>query len=160
LRPRFAAAAFAFALENCAQSMRRAGVLLARGQTDETVLDAERAALVHLEQILNALRNDEASPAGGSPQGEPDAEQQAGQGDFGGSMAEIKLLKLLQEAINARTADLESRRARQGSLTANQQQELDSLARQQGRLADMVLELIKAGAQPDDKGPELFPKPK
>ena len=56
LRPRFAAAAaFAFALENCAQSMRRAGVLLARGQTDEAVLDAERAALTHLEQILNAL---------------------------------------------------------------------------------------------------------
>ena len=81
-------------------------------------------------------------------------------GDFGGSMAEIKLLKFLQEAINARTAELESRRTRQGSITADQQQELDSLARQQGRLADMVLELIKASAQPDDEGPELFPKPK
>ena len=161
LRPRFAAAAaFAFALENCAQSMRRAGVLLARGQTDEAVLDAERAALLHLEQILNALKKDDAPPAGGSPQGEPNGKQQAGQGDFGGSMAEIKLLKFLQEAINARTTELESRRARQGSLTTDQQQELDSLARQQGRLADMVLELIKASAQPKDEGPELFPKPK
>jgi hypothetical protein len=160
LRPRFAAAAFAFALENCAQSMQRASALLSRGQTDNAVLDVERTALVHLEQILNALRNDEAQPADSSPPGEPNGEQQAGQADFGGSMAEIKLLKFLQEAINARTAELESRRARQGSLTADQQQELDSLARQQGRLADMVLELIKASAPPNDEGPELFPKPK
>jgi hypothetical protein len=160
LRPRFAAAAFAFALESGAQSMRRAGVLLSRGQTDEAVLDAERAALTYLEQILNALKNDDAPPAVGSPKGEPNGEQQPGPGDFGGSMAEIKLLKFLQEAINARTGELESRRARQGSLTADQQQELDSLARQQGRLADMVLELIKASAQPEDEGAELFPKPK
>jgi hypothetical protein len=161
LRPRFAAAAaFAFGLENCGNSMRRAGVLLARGQTDEAVLVAERAALLHLEQILNALRTDEMPPAGGSPPSEPNGEPQAGKGAFGGSMAELKLLQLLQEAINGRTAELELRRARQGSLTMDQQQELDSLARQQGRLADMVLELIKAGAPPDDEGPELFPKSK
>ncbi len=161
LRPQFAtAAAFVFALENSAQSMRRAVVLLARGQTDDAVQDAERGALATLEQILNALRSDEEPPAGGSPQGEPNGEPQAGQGDSGGSIAEIKLLKYLQEAINARTAELEVHRARQGSLTEERQQELNGLARQQGRLADMVLELIKASAPPDDESPELFPKPK
>jgi hypothetical protein len=161
LRPRFAAAvAFELALETAAQSMRRAGVLLARGQTDEAVLDAERQGLLHLEQILKVLRDEETQPASSAPQGQPNGEQQARQEDSNGSLAEIKLLKSMQEAINARTAELETRRSRQGALTTQQQQELDSLARQQGRLADMVLEWIKASVLADDEGPELFPKPK
>jgi hypothetical protein len=70
--------------------------------------------------------------------------------DQGGihSLAELKLLKLLQEELNRRTAQLQS------SVTASrptpeQLAELQALSKEQGQLADMVLDLIQAAATDD-----------
>ena len=68
-------------------------------------------------------------------------------------MAEIKLLKLMQLEINRRTLQLEqSRAADGGDLSGPQQRELDDLASEQGRLADLLAKMLQAL-----QGPGLMP---
>jgi len=67
------------------------------------------------------------------------------------NLAELKLLKLMQETINKRTAELEEARRKAGELTQEQEREVDALAQEQGQLADRVLEMIRAAAErPED----------
>jgi hypothetical protein len=156
-RPRLAAAgAFGLALEGAVEAMGRASGLLQRGQTGVVVQDAEKQALTYLEQILEALRPD-SQPPSASPPGEDEQQQpmpQRSPGNLAGVMAELKLLKLLQEQINRRTLELEAKRAKGAPLSAEEEQELNILARQQGRLADMVLGLIQAAADRPEDHPE------
>ena len=56
-------------------------------------------------------------------------------------LAELKLLLLMQQEVNARTIDLDRARQQDG-LTDQQQQELRDLRVEQGRLADLVLDLV------------------
>ena len=64
---------------------------------------------------------------------------------------ELKLLKLMQETINKRTAELEEVHSKTGQLTDEQNREIESLAQEQGQLADRVLEMIRAAAErPED----------
>ena len=70
------------------------------------------------------------------------------------SLAELKLLKLLQEELNRRTEQLQTG-IKTSKFTAEQLLELEALSQEQGKLADMVLDLIKAGAPDDaDKAPD------
>lgn len=159
LRAQLAAKAFDFAMESIEERMGQAAGLLLRGETGAPTQTAEQAALSRLEQMLAALKPDE--PAAEKPP--PDGQAQpAGDspppGNFGGMLAELKLLKLLQEAIYARTAELEAIRAQEGALPPPQEEELDQLAREQGRLADMVLDLIEAASQRPEDEMELLPE--
>ena len=163
LRPRLdAAPAFAFALEGIVERMRQAAAGLQRGETGESVQQAEQAALARLEQMLAALKPDES--AGGQDMPPPNQEQnppmaQPPPGDLAGAMAELKLLKLLQEEINRRTAELEDSRAKTGQLTPADEEELAALAREQGRLADMVYNLIEATTPRPEDNPDALPEP-
>jgi hypothetical protein len=152
LLPRLSAAAtFRFALEGSSSQMRKASVFLLRGQTAAATQDAQRAALSRLEQILAALRADQQSPSdeAASPNQKPGPQQQIS--DLAGIKAELKLLQLLQQSINTRTQELEALRTNVGTLTSDQEQQLDLLAREQGRLAEIVLELIQANVpRPED----------
>jgi hypothetical protein len=154
LKPRFKAVeAFSFAIEAAAGNMQRAGDLLSRGETADATQDAERSALVRLEQVLTALGSDGPVPNGNATAGEQGG-QQPSEGNAGASTAEIKLVRLLQQTINVRTTELETVRERSGDLSTEQQQELEALAREQGRLADMVLGWIKATGQRPEGGAE------
>jgi hypothetical protein len=137
-----AAPAFEFALGAATDQMRQAAALLLRGQTSAATQHAEQAALAHLEQILAALKSDEPKPAASPPPGDAQPQPGTNSAQSEASLAELKLLKSLQEAINARTAELEAQRSKAGRLTPEENEELALLARQQGRLADIVLGLI------------------
>jgi hypothetical protein len=159
LREQLSAKAFDFAMESIGERMRQAAGLLLRGHTGPQAQDAEQAALSRLEQMLAALKPEEPSAAENPP---PDDQQQpAGAGpppgNLAGMLAELKLLKLLQEEIQARTAELELARGEAGALTPEQEQEQSRLAREQGRLADMVLDLIKAAADRPEDNPDSLP---
>jgi hypothetical protein len=162
LRPRLdAAPAFAFALEGIIDRLRQAAAGLQRGETGDTVQQLEQAALARLEQMLSALKPDE--NAGGDNMPPPDQEQnppmpQPPAGDLAGAMAELKLLKLLQEEINRRTSELEDSRAKTGQLTLAEEEELAALAREQGRLADMVYNLIEATMPRPEDNPGALPE--
>jgi hypothetical protein len=150
LKPRFKAVeVFSFAIESAASKMQLAGDLLSRGETTDATQDAERAAAVRLEQIVASLEADvpttnrEAAAGGQGQQNSP-------AGNVEASTAEIKLVRALQQTINERTGELESLRVQAGELNANQQRDLETLAREQGRLADMVLGWIKTtGERPE-----------
>jgi hypothetical protein len=155
LRPQAASAdAFSLALEGAAGAMRRAGGLLLGGQTGAAPQTAQQQAIARLQHILAALRPDE--PPGAPDSSPPDQQQPAASpppGNLAGAMAELKLLTLLQESINRRTAELEQSRSA-GTLTGDDEQELTTLSREQGKLADLVLGLIKATAErPEDERP-------
>lgn len=138
------AEAFAFALERAAMDMRRASGMLLRGQTAAATQNVERSALTSLEEIQTALLADEGQSTP-DDQAATAPEQSPRIGAAG--TAELKLLKSLQESINRRTAALESQRAN-GPLNLEQQQELDLLATEQKRLAEIMLGLIQlSGAE-------------
>jgi hypothetical protein len=163
LRPRLdAAPAFAFALEGIIDRLRQAAAGLQRGETGESVQQLEQAALARLEQMLSALKPDESAASEDKPppdQGQSPPMAQPPPGDLAGAMAELKLLKLLQEEINRRTTELEGSRAKSGQLSPAEEEELAALAREQGRLADMVYNLIEATTPRPEDNPEALPDP-
>jgi hypothetical protein len=142
------AEAFAFAIETAASDMRRAGDLLHRGETTAVTQEVERAALVRLEQMLSALGSEASVPRDQATA--EDQGQQSRQENPGPSPAEIKLVRLFQQRINQRTVELEAIRVGMGNLSPEQQHELDALAHEQGRLAEMVLDWIKTASQSPD----------
>jgi hypothetical protein len=144
--------AFVFALEVAQRQMVRASSSLQRGDTGNAPQEAQQAAITSLEQLLAALAPEE--PAAAQDQSPPAGEQNPmPPGDEAGirSIAELKLLKLLQEELNRRTQTLQI--TARNKFTPEQLQELGALSQEQGRLADMVLDLIKASVDNPDEVP-------
>jgi len=135
---------FNLALSGAAGEMARAAALLGRGQTGSPAQRAEQNALRRLDQLLEALKPEE-------PEEQPD-ESDSGQGGQGASgqppgsgvqaLAELKLLKLLQQEINVRTRELEEAFGPADTLPDEARREYTQLSEQQGRLADLLSNLI------------------
>ena len=143
---------FNLALSGAASEMARAAALLGRGQTGGPAQRAEQNALRRLGQLLEALKPEE-------PEEEPDESDsgQGGQGESGqppGSgvqtLVELKLLKLLQQEINLRTRELEEALGPAETLTDEARREYTQLSEEQGRLADLLLNLITPQEDPED----------
>jgi hypothetical protein len=153
--------AFELALRGVIQAMLRAQRSLARSQTDATTQTAQQLAIARLQQLLDAARSqaqqpeDEAAPPPGQEQPED------GQAEVR-SIGELKLLESLQLEINRRTAELEAARPQDGQFTAEQLDELAELAEEQGKLAQIVLDLIHkpADATEDASAPQPPAEPK
>lgn len=146
------AAAFQLALRSAIREMLRAASHLDRWESGPETQQAERAALTRLQQLLSALTPDKDQPPQEGPPPENPPEE-ALPGDVLRVLAELRLLKLMQEEVNRRTAELATARAaNQGELTDEQQQELDDLATDQGRLAELILQLGQTAA-PDETKP-------
>lgn len=145
------AKAFVLTLDAAQREMLLAADALEKGDTRTASVKPATAALARLEQLLAALEPDEGSST--EPQDPPEAggDQNQGNQPTLQNLAELKLLKLIQETINQRTAELEEARRKAGQLTEEQAGEVDALAQEQGQLADRVLEMIRAAAQrPED----------
>ena len=159
------AAVFALALEAASREMSRAGDFLNSRQLADADL-AETVALTRLQQILDALK------PGKPPQGDPQQKPPGGQdgkpkppADGIDQLAQLKLVKLLQEEIHRRTMELEKLSVSR-PLSPSQLSEYEDLSLEQGRLADIVGDLIQAAEQaasdenllddPDQLGRELL----
>ena len=110
-----AAEVFKFVLVSAAQDMARAGERLERRDVGEETVKVESRALARIEQLIAALKQDAAPPPDKPPGEEGGGGEGAGQGGGGQqpnvrSVAELKLLKLIQEQINARTLTLDEAR--------------------------------------------------
>ena len=148
---------FNLALSGAAREMGRAADLLDRRDTGSVTQQAEQNALRRLGQLLEALKPEE-------PEEDPDASKggQGGKGPSGqppGSgiqtLVELKLLKLLQEEVNRRTQELESAFGRAEPLPDEVRREYVELSAEQGRLADLLLNLITPQQDPNGD-PEDF----
>lgn len=142
------------ALSRAEAEMTRAAGLLDRRQVGVATQHAAKAAHSQLTQILEALKREQ--PA----QGEQDQSQggdSGGQGGGGGNpadalqvLAELKLLKLMQEEVNRRTRELEEILAAGGLIDPETRNEYTRLSEEQGRLADLLLNLIPPQAGPEE----------
>ena len=74
-------------------------------------------------------------------------------------IGELQLLAQLQTEINRRTSELEAARVAQGDFTDEQLTELQELAAEQGKLAEIILKLVEQPADPaaEDNPPVPMP---
>jgi hypothetical protein len=150
-----AAQVFHLALKGACGEMQRAGELLDERETGLPTQKAEQNALRRLAQLLESLKPDKPEPGeqqqSGDQQGDPGNQQP---GDGIPSLAQLKMLKLMQQDINERTLVLQEAANRQ--LTPDEQREYTALGEEQTALADLVLNLSKPEESPEDS-PENVP---
>jgi len=138
-----AAEVFALALSGAVRHMQAAADRLDKRLTDTVTVTSEQNAKKRFEDLIAALKassGDQAQP----PNGGDGGEQSAGPETDGiPQLAQLKMLKTLQQDVLERTAELEGLRKAGTALSAEQLREVDSLADEQGRLADLARNLAR-----------------
>lgn len=152
-----AAEVFVVALRGAAERMRAAAKRLADKQADDPVVDAQRAALARLEALVAALSEENAGgdPAAQPPDGGGGAEQPTAGGDdeLVSILAQLRLLKSLQEGLLARTERLDEMRGQGGLPDADLDAELESISSEQERIAALARELVRRLTGPSADSP-------
>jgi hypothetical protein len=142
---------FALVLRRTARSLKLAADRLADKQSDASVIAVERDALKKIESLLLVLKAEDAKPpgdgaqpppAGQQPEGEEKPQQAQPPGEALPQLAQLKLLKALQEEFLERTQLLDGLRDKEGKLPDQAAQELEELAREQAELADLTRDLV------------------
>ncbi|WP_254509843.1 DUF4175 family protein [Anatilimnocola floriformis] len=150
---------FDLALAGVRQQMQRAHRSLARSLTDAATQTAQQQAIARLQQLLAAAR----SQADEQPMDDNNQQQGPGQQQEGApevrSIGELRLLQQLQLEINRRTTELETARAKSGEFSPEQLAELQELAAEQGKVAEIVLNLIQKKPEAEDGEKALPEKP-
>ena len=151
------AGAFQLTLSRAGQSMGRAAALLNRRQTGPATQEAEEDALGRLDLLLEALKKEQASGAaqpGGAGGGK------AGQGGNPRAvqmLTELKLLKLLQEDVNLRTAELQKAVEAAEPLTDGQRRRYAALSEEQGQLGGLITQLLHVEREAPEDDPAGLP---
>jgi hypothetical protein len=143
---------FQFAMRRAAEQMRLAVDALNRLETGGDVQRAQRLAMNQLRLLIESLtdepaENGDQQPAGGGD-GPGGGQSPDGQDGFQ-ALAAIKLLKLMQQDINARTEELRDKQQGGEPLSLGDAEELQRLVADQGRLAEIAFELLTSAAQAD-----------
>jgi hypothetical protein len=148
--------AFNLTLTGAAADMGRAADLLDSRTTGEETHFAEQNALRRLNMLLEALKPEpppekkDDNNGGNGGQGNKGAKAP---GDGIKKLAELKLLKLLQQDIKLRTAELQLA-VGAGGASEEQRRQFTQLSQEQGRLAELMLKML----QPADGAPEENPE--
>lgn len=132
---------FRLALDGVAREMGKAAGRLDERDVTGVTQRHQQLALNRARRLLEAFAEDK-----------PDGDKQEGSGGSGGggqseqqgpqvSLAELKLLKLMQEDLNERSRVLEQEVTKAKSVTPEQQREFGELGQEQGRLADLLIKL-------------------
>jgi len=135
------AGAFRLALSGAAADMGRAGALLDQRQTGAATQQAEKDALARLELLVEAVKP-EKPDAGSADTAEGPRDPRNKPAGAVQTLAELKLLKLLQEQLNTRTQRWQQSVGKSPKPTPQQRDELAALREEQGRLADLVEQMI------------------
>ena len=69
----------------------------------------------------------------------------------------MKLLKAIQEEINNRTRALDDASGQSSRMTDEQQLEYTTLSQEQGKLADLVTNMIETSAERPEDSPDSLP---
>ncbi|MCH8921619.1 MAG: hypothetical protein IIA67_00550 [Planctomycetes bacterium] len=151
-----AAAAFQLVLDGAAADMQRATAMLDRRRTDQPTQQAQQNALARVARILEALKQEkqDAKQNGDKKGGDSGGNRPAGQVR---SLAEVKLIKLMQQDVNRRTAAIERAREKTDPPTAEQEEEYAQLSREQSQLADLIFNLSQPSEEQPEDNPELLP---
>lgn len=147
--------AFVLGLQGIRESMLSSAERLAAQDIGPAAAAAQNEALRRLLQLRESLASDEESRQDSQPSDDqPPSPAPNGPPPPVPNLAELKLLKLMQQSIQTQTTELETLRAQAGELNPEQLRRLESLAREQGILADMVMDMVEATADhPEDAVP-------
>ena len=155
---------FRMALSAAVDEMGRAGALLQRRQTGPTTQEAEQNAIDRLKLILTAMEPEEPGKTanGDDPGNTAKANADSGRGGIL-PLAQLKLLKLLQEDLNLRTQQLNQAEAA-GKPKEDLREQYTRLSDEQGRLAELTLQLLRprppeSGEPKEDAGEAKEQKP-
>ncbi len=133
---------FQYVLNTAADDMERIGKRLDARDTGPPTQELEQDVLARLKQLVAATQNDTAT--GPNSQGGGTGGAGGGGGQRGGAtrtMAEVRLIRLMQEDLNRRTQRL-SDAIGGGEPNNEQRAELARQAKEQGRLAELTLGLL------------------
>jgi membrane protein implicated in regulation of membrane protease activity len=144
---------FRLVLEGAETEMNRAAEAFEAGESGTEAQAAAERAASRLTQLVEALSQDKPPMEDGEqgPQQGPGENEQEPPSDGIPAIAQLKMLKMLQDELNARTAALDSR-AGSGGLSDEQAREYARLSREQGQLAELVERLAQP---PEDEGIDL-----
>jgi len=161
---------FSLVLRRTARSIKLAADRLGEKQTDAPTQVLERDATKKIESLLVVLKQDEKTgsanaqqqpmPTEQQPEDEKPKPEEAGPpGDSLPQIAQLKMLKLLQEEYLERTRLLNSLRDKDGKLPPDAAAELDQLALEQDELAELTRNMVvKILQSQPDKEDEAKPK--
>ncbi len=155
---------FSLVLRRTARSLKLAADRLMDKQSDAAVLALERDAVKKIESLLMVLKPDEPPDQANAPQQpaqagqDPDEQTKPQQSLPPGAslpqLAQLKLLKVLQEEFLERTQLLDVLRDKGGNLPPDAVQELEELANEQAELADLtrdlVVKMLQSQRDPDE----------
>jgi hypothetical protein len=145
------------ALAGAGTRMARAAELLELRETGAKAQGEQEAARVRLEQLMSAFKDQKSKkpPAEqGKGGGGGGGESGGGRGDGNLVLAQLKLLKLLQEDLNSRYRSAAA--ARDGDPQAAGET-IAELAAEQGKLADLALKLSTPPEPAPEDNPEKLP---
>jgi hypothetical protein len=115
-------------------------------KTDQPTEQAARSAAERFKQLLESLKADagRGGQGGGGGGGGGDGGAGGNRNEDGiPAIAQLKLLKTLQQEINEKTEAYDELRRRNHTLTPEQTAEIQRLADDQGVLADLVRDLTR-----------------
>lgn len=130
---------FQFVLHSAAEDMARTAARLGDRDTAVATQVLEQDVLSRLKQLVEAIKRDETAGQSASPPANSPAGQQSS--DNIRAVAELKLIRLMQEDLNRRTQRLSEAVGEQPP-TDQQQADFSRLAKEQGRLAELMLSLV------------------
>lgn len=152
---------FQLVLASAASEMGRAGALLDRRQTGALTQQTEASALARLGQLLDALKPDppeerQDNANSGSGQG---GKNRPSQGQAIRNVAQLKLLRMLQEDVNRRTRELDELARSRTPPGPEIRRQSDEISEEQGRLATLLMSLIQAAEDSQTEDLQESPEP-
>ena len=141
------------ALDGAARHMARAFGLLERQRTGGETQTAQEAARRRFAQLLAALQNKPKPGEGKQGEGGGGGGGSGGRPDGAQVLTQLKLLKILQEDLGSRYRALRE----SGPPSDSTSRELTDLAVEQGRLAELALELAKPPEDNPEDDPDSLP---
>jgi hypothetical protein len=163
---------FALVLRRTARSLGLAADRLENKQSDAAVVTLQRDAVKKIESLLLVLKpDDKSAPAEAGPmpppeqaadEDQPKPQQAQPPGEALPQLAQLKLLRALQEEFLERTQFLDGLRDKDGNLPEQIAKELEELASEQAELADLTTDLVAKmlQRQPESDEPKDADKPK
>lgn len=152
------AEAFYLGLTGAMREMSLAAAQLDTENTGGQTQQLERNALARLEQLVAALKQNDAQAEEDSSSGGGTGGQQGGPaGDGIQHVAQLKLLRLMQDALRQRTAQLDKIMQESGKWTDEEQAEVARLAEEQGSLAELIFNLGQPAEENPEDDPESLP---
>lgn len=129
--------------------MDQAAELLEKNLTGKETQEAQHNALRRLALLLEALKPEAAENQADIGENASGAKADVGQqgqkpSQKSLSLAELKLLKMLQEEINGRTVALAEAVGPDGKPTDQQHRQYAQLAEEQNRLAELIIKMMNA----------------